>query len=246
MGCVLQRLQELEAVDLKQLDLALLEVQNGSYCAGRGRRHRLPSGGYSCSRKVHKCSGSEEWPNWSLTSSLRWCRRQQLSEDVRISSDVVSNGGLEVCSLLPDVLCTGEIGIASKMLHEVGHEDVATSLVGVFPEERCMVGNDDDNHLGVYVGHERVRKLETRWCFQGFWKRARTQTSCVGWYCEKEGWRTGVTNLGQVPLGPIFFYLGQSYSGQPTQASPCLGQANPQHSPCCVKASPAEGRRCST
>ena len=41
MGRVLLRLQDLETVALKQLDLALLEVQNGSYCAGRGGRRRL-------------------------------------------------------------------------------------------------------------------------------------------------------------------------------------------------------------
>ena len=47
---------------------------------------------------------------------------------------------------------------------------------------------------------------------------------------------SGVTYLGQVPLRPIFFYIGQSYSGQ-AYLGQFLGQAlfsqaYPQYSPC--------------
>ena len=65
--------------------------------------------------EVLKWPGSEEaWPNWSLMS-------RQLSENVRIGTDVVSNGqlgGVQLCFLI--VLCTGKTGIVSQMLHEVG------------------------------------------------------------------------------------------------------------------------------
>ena len=64
------------------------------------------------------------------------------------------------------------------MLHEAGVRGC-----GVFPEERCKVGYDDDGGIGSFVGHERCggrgwrrnrrqRDLEefTQRCFREFWK----------------------------------------------------------------------------
>ena len=53
------------------------------------------------------------------------------------------------------------------------YEGVATSLSGVFPEERCKV--DDDGGTGSFVGHERCGGMGclgefTRKCFREFWK----------------------------------------------------------------------------
>ena len=97
---------------------------------------------------------------------------QQLLEDVKVSTDVVSNGQLgrvQLCFVLI-VVCKG----FTRMECEGMTED----LSGVFPEERCKAGG-----AGVYVGHERCggRCLRCDECqhdyewvargrFQEFWK----------------------------------------------------------------------------
>ena len=75
---------------------------------------------------------------------------QQLLEDVRIRTDVVSN------VLRPDRVVHGKrLGSYRRFSSRLEYESVATYLSGVFPEERCKVGSADDDGVGVYVGHER-------------------------------------------------------------------------------------------
>ena len=84
--------------------------------------------------KAHRWCGSEEaWPNWSLIESPRWSRR---SAAVSRPGRVVHGKRLES--------------------HRRCSEDVATSLLDGFLEERCKVGSADDDGIGVYVWTPRM------------------------------------------------------------------------------------------
>ena len=103
---------------------------------------------------------------------------KQLSGDVSSAengTDVVSNVQFEGVQsyFVPIMLCTGRDWNRMQMLTRLEYKGVATSLSGVFPEERCKV--DDDGGTGSFVGHERCGGMGclgefTRKCFREFWK----------------------------------------------------------------------------
>ena len=88
-----QRLQNLETVAVEQLDRSLLEVQNLFELRLTGWTTSIGQVVYTrVLEKAHRWYGSEKaWPNWSLRNACIGAVDQQLSEDVRISMDVVSN-----------------------------------------------------------------------------------------------------------------------------------------------------------
>ena len=235
---VFQRLQNLRTVALKQLDRALLEVQNGIVlCWTEWMTSIVQVVDFCVLGKLDNWYGSvRAWFNWSFVmKAYDWAVNQQLSEDVRISTDVVSNGqlgGLQLCFVLI-VLCTGgdldrtahaprgrstkawrllfqayspknearlvvlmmvvlgasivvygrRSGSHRKCSKRLEYEGVATSLSGVFPEERSKVGCADDGGTGSFDGHER--------CGGRSWRRDRCQRDCEGvtHRCFREFWK---------------------------------------------------------
>ena len=110
---VFQRMQDLETVALKHLDRALLEVQSEIVlCWTRWTTSIGQVVDIRVLGRLHKWHGSEEgWPNWSLMKARDGAVDHQLSENMRIRSDVVSNGqfgGVQLCFVLI-VLCTGRV-----------------------------------------------------------------------------------------------------------------------------------------
>ena len=92
----------------------------------------VPGGGHSCSGKLRKWYDSEEaWLNWSLMGAYDGAADQQVSEDVRISTDVVSNGpvgGVQLYIVLI-VLCTGRNRVRiTSALRGWSTEALATSF----------------------------------------------------------------------------------------------------------------------
>ena len=109
-------------------------------------------GANSCSRKgAHVVWQRESMAQLELDESLRWCRRsERLSEDVRISMDVVSNeqlGSVQLC-FLPDHRVHGQRpGSHCKGFTRLECEGMAEDLPDGFPEERCKVGGDGTGRL---------------------------------------------------------------------------------------------------
>ena len=135
------------------------------------------------------------WADWSLMNAYDGAVNQQLSEDVKISTDVVSNGQLGCVQLyfVPIVLCAGRVWDRSASALR-GWSTKAWRLLfsGVFPKERCKFGCDYDGGTGSCVGHERCGGgrgcLEefTRRCFQWFWKERGVRSEFVYWFYERE------------------------------------------------------------
>ena len=104
-------LKKKKTVAVEQLDRALLEVQNEVVFRWTKWTTSICQVMYTrVLGKAHTWFGSENsWPNWSLMKAHDGAADQQLSEDVRISVDVVSNGqlgGVQLCVVLVG-LCMG-------------------------------------------------------------------------------------------------------------------------------------------
>ena len=137
---VLQRLQDLVSIALTQLDRALLEVQKGiemcwtKWMASIGQVVDTRVRG-----KVQKWKCSEEAsPNWSLTKAYDGsvdqcgCGAQQA---VRRCAVVFR---------LDRFVHGKRLGSHRRCSTTLECEGVATSLLSVFPEERCKFGGADD------------------------------------------------------------------------------------------------------
>ena len=156
---VLQRLQDLDSVVVEQLDRSLLEAQNGvvlcctEWTTSIGQEVKTRVLG-----KEHRWFGSEGvWPNWSLVKAYSGAVDQQLSEDVGISADVVSNGQLGSVQLgvVLTVACTGRDMYPCKGSTRLECKGMAEDVSDGFPEERCKACSADDDGIAVDVGHER-------------------------------------------------------------------------------------------
>ena len=129
-----------KTVAVEQLDRALLEVQNGVVFRWRKWTTSICQVMYTrVLGKVHTWFGSEKaWPNWSLMKAHDGAADQQLSDDVRISVDVVSNGqlgGVQLCVVL--VCCAWEE--IRSALRRLEYEGMVTSLFKRIPR-RTMPG----------------------------------------------------------------------------------------------------------
>ena len=177
---VLHRMQDLETVALKQLDpspdrdrVGLDELDEVDWLGG----------GYSCSREVAQVV----WPNWSLMNGYDGDVVQQLSEDVRISTDVESNGqhgSLQLCFVLI-VLCTGRYWDRTANAQRGCGTRTRSLLFHAYSRKRCNVGRDDDSGIDSFVGRERCGGTG---CLEEFvhskvlprvLEGARTQSSCA-------------------------------------------------------------------
>ena len=122
--------------------------------------------------KVDSWTGSREGPNWSFVMSAYDWTVKQMSGHVTSaenSTDVVINvqlEGVQLCFVLGHVVHGKRLGSHHKCSSRMEFEGVATSLSGVFPEERCKV--DDDGGTGRFVGHERY---DGRGCLGEFTRR---------------------------------------------------------------------------
>ena len=102
---MLQRLQNLETVGLKQLDDALLEFQIGIVlCWTKVDDVDWPGGGYSCSREVRQVVRQRGgMPQLKLRDESRRWGRQSAAVGGREDQQL---GGVQLCFVLI-VLCTG-------------------------------------------------------------------------------------------------------------------------------------------
>ena len=142
---------------VEQLDRALLKVQSGNaLCWTRLLTSSVQVVDARVLGKLDKRNGSRKaWPNCSFVMKAHnGTVNKQLSE---ISTDVVSNVQLEGVQLyFSDHVVQGKSdGSHRKCSTRLQYEGVATSLSGVFPEEGCKVGSDEDGGAGSFVGHER-------------------------------------------------------------------------------------------
>ena len=179
---MLQRLQDLVSIALTQLDRALLEVHKGiEMCWTKW----MASIGQVVDTRVlgkvqkRKCS-EEASPNWSLTKAY--------------DGSVDQNGcgaqrAVRRCAVvfrLDRVVHGKRLGSHRRCSTRLECESVATSLSGVFPEERCKVGGADDvvAEAGDSMDANMIVKRPPKVASESSGRSKDAEFVC--WYYEKE------------------------------------------------------------
>ena len=160
-GQVIQRLQDLETVVVKQLDRALSQVQNGiALC----RTTVTATIGQVVDTRVLGENRQGDWQRKCMTQvelrdeSLRWGRQAAVKRRVEFREQYGrgDQGTAWSCAVVcrPDHVVHGKrLESHRKCSTRLKYEGVATSFSGVFPERRCKV--DVDSGSGSFVAHER-------------------------------------------------------------------------------------------
>ena len=158
-GQVIQRMQDLETVVVKQLDRALSKVQDGmALCwttvtttIGQVVDTRVLG-------KVHKWNSSgKAWPKWSFV--MKAC---DVAVDQQLSCRDQYGCGEQRAAWRSAVVCRPDhvvhrksSGLCCECNAQLGHGGMENVLSCVFPVERCETCCIDARSVGNFAGHGR-------------------------------------------------------------------------------------------